>query len=49
MKDLEGYPRDRVKLRDIRAAQDSMIFRNRFEDQNGLKLQNVEYQSCWDR
>ena len=37
IEDLESYPRDRVKLGDIRTAQDSLMIRCRFGDLNGLK------------
>ena len=40
--DMESYPRDQVNLRDIRAAQDNIIFLCRFGDLNGFKGQNVE-------
>jgi hypothetical protein len=34
--DLDVYQRDQLSLRDILAAQDSMIFRYRFVDLSGL-------------
>jgi hypothetical protein len=43
--DLDVYQRDQLSPRDILAAQDSMMFRYRFGDLNGLKWQKFDYQS----